>query len=55
MQVIMTFHENLQLYPKLHEIYLSEDKIYSNIIFVQNLKCRAIYLEYLNLNPKAIL
>jgi hypothetical protein len=48
MQVIMTLHENLQLCPKLHEIYLSKDKIYSNTTFVQNLKCKAVYFVWQN-------
>jgi hypothetical protein len=55
MQVIMTLHENLQLDPKLHEIYLSKDETYSNTTFVQNLKCKAVYFGFLNLNPKAML
>jgi hypothetical protein len=38
MQVIMTLHENLQLCPKLHKIYLNEDKTLSSLILVQNLK-----------------
>jgi hypothetical protein len=55
MQVIMTLHENLQLGPKLHEIYLSKDKIYLDPTFVQNLKIKAVYFGFLNLNPKAML
>jgi hypothetical protein len=51
----MTLHENLQMCPKLQEIYLTKDKTYSNSTFVQNLKCKAIYFGFLNMNLKAIL
>jgi hypothetical protein len=46
MQVIMTLHENLQLCPKLHEIYLTKDKIYLNTTFVQNLKLKLCTLGF---------
>jgi hypothetical protein len=55
MQVIMILHENLQMCPKLHEIYLSKYKTYSNSTFIQNLICKAIYFGFLNLNLKAVL
>jgi hypothetical protein len=55
MQVIMTLHENLQLCPKLHEIYLSKDKTYLNTTLIQILKFKAVYLEFSNLNSKAML
>jgi hypothetical protein len=55
MQVIMTLHENLQSYPKLHEIYLSKDEIYLNTTSVQNIKFKMVYFGFLNLNPKAML
>jgi hypothetical protein len=54
-QIIMTSHENLQMCPKLHEIYPSKDKSNSNITFVQNLTCKAISFGFLNLSPKTIL
>jgi hypothetical protein len=47
-QVIMTSHENLQMCPKLHEIYLSKDKTYSNSTFAQNLTCKDISFDFLN-------
>jgi hypothetical protein len=54
-QVIMTWHENLQRCPKLHEIYLSKDKTYSNSTFAQNLTYKATRFGFLNLNLKAML
>jgi hypothetical protein len=54
-QVIMTLHEKLQMYPKLHEIHLSKDKSYSNSTFAQNLTCKVISFGFLNLNLKAII
>jgi hypothetical protein len=51
----MTLHENLQWCPKLHEIYLSKDKTYSNTTLAQNLKCKDVCFGFLNLNPKAML
>jgi hypothetical protein len=51
----MTTHENLQMCPKLQEIYLSKDKSNSNITFVPNLTCKATSFGFLNLNLKAIL
>jgi hypothetical protein len=54
-QVIMTSHENLQMCPKLYEIYPSKDKSNSNTTFVQNLTCKAISFGFLNLSPKTIL
>jgi hypothetical protein len=38
MQVIMTLHENLQLCPKLDEIYLSKDKNLFKYNFDSNFK-----------------
>jgi hypothetical protein len=46
MQVIMTLHENMQSYPKLHEIYLSKDKIYLNTTIVQNFKFKRCTLGF---------
>jgi hypothetical protein len=46
MQVIMTFHENLQLCPKLHKSYLNKDKTLLNLIFVQSLKLKLCTLSF---------
>jgi hypothetical protein len=45
-QVTMTCHKYLQLGPKLYEIYLSKDKIYLNITFVQNLNVKLYTLSF---------
>jgi hypothetical protein len=54
-QVIMTLYENLQMCPKLHEIYFSKDESNPNTTFVQNSKCKVVNFGFLNLNLKAIL
>jgi hypothetical protein len=55
MQVIMTLHENLQLCPKLHKVYLNKDKTLLSLNLVQSLKLKDLYFGFLNLNPKAML
>jgi hypothetical protein len=46
MQVIMTLHENLQLCPKLHKIYLNMDKTLLSLNLVQSLKLKLCTLGF---------
>jgi hypothetical protein len=46
MQVIMTLHENLQLCPKLHKIYLHKDKTLLSLILVQSFKIKLCTLGF---------
>jgi hypothetical protein len=54
-QVIMTSHENLQTYPKLHQIHLGKDKRIQIPPLLKILTCKAISFGFLNLNLKTIL
>jgi hypothetical protein len=51
----MTLQEKLQLCPKLYEIYLHKDKTLLKFEFGSKFKIKALYFEFLNLNPKAML
>jgi hypothetical protein len=51
----MTSHENLQLCPKLHKLYLNKDKTLLSLILVQSLKIKALYFGFLSLTLKAML
>jgi hypothetical protein len=46
MQAITTLHENLQLCPKLHKIYLNKDKTLLSLILVQSLKLKLCTLDF---------
>jgi hypothetical protein len=42
----MTLHENLQLCPKLHKIYLNKDKTLVSLILVQSYKIKLCTLSF---------
>jgi hypothetical protein len=51
----MTFHELLQMRSKFDQIHFGKDQGNSNFTFIQNLSCKAVNFELLNLSPKAFL